>query len=333
MSPHLSAFRIPDTAEVLYRRVLRSATMGVAAHASELGWTVSETMVALQSLISTRLVRLTGDGQVLVEDPRLALERLIDGEEAKLESRRRTLAEARGAINQFSAERRLGQADVVNGVRRTAWEVVSAAVAPGLVQHLTRSTHGAIRSSVLTVGTGPGVDPEARRATETAIAGGREYRALYPFAVLDDPEAYESMQSWAAQGQQQRMVDSPPSEFAVFGQDAVMAAGEWGAAEGDYVVIRDLMLVEAFTAVFDLAWAAALPAPDALTTSESDRRLLALLSRGYKDEAIARYLGWGVRTVRRRVAGLMDALGADTRFQLGVAAHQRGLLEADGSRR
>ena len=38
------------------------------------------------------------------------------------------------------------------------------------------------------------------------------------------------MQSWAALGQQQRMVDSPPSEFAVFGQDAVMAAGEWGAA-------------------------------------------------------------------------------------------------------
>jgi DNA-binding NarL/FixJ family response regulator len=151
--------------------------------------------------------------------------------------------------------------------------------------------------------------------------------------VLDDPAAYESMQSWAALGQQQRMVDSPPSEFAVFGQDAVMAAGEWGAAEGDYVVIRDLMLVEAFTAVFDLAWAAALPAPDALTTSESDRRLLALLSRGYKDEAIARYLGWGVRTVRRRIAGLMDALGADTRFQLGVAAHQRGLLEAEGSRR
>src|SRR6476620_10194684 len=66
MSPHLSAFRIPDTAEVLYRRVLRSATMGVAAHAAELGWTDSETMVALQSLISTRLVRLTGDGQVLV---------------------------------------------------------------------------------------------------------------------------------------------------------------------------------------------------------------------------------------------------------------------------
>src|SRR6478672_12945941 len=126
MSPHLSAFRISDTAEVLYRRVLRSATMGVAAHAAELGWTVSETMVALQTLISTRLVRLTGDGQVLVEDPRLALERLIDGEESQLEARRRSLAEARGAISQFSAEHRLGRGDLADGVRRSAWELVAA---------------------------------------------------------------------------------------------------------------------------------------------------------------------------------------------------------------
>ena len=106
-----------------------------------------------------------------------------------------------------------------------------------------------------------------------------------------------------------------------------------GGAEGDYVIIRDLMLVEAFTALFDLAWSTGLPVPDAASTSESDRRLLALLARGYKDEAIARYLGWGVRTVRRRVSALMDAFGADTRFQLGVAAQQRGLLEVEAPAR
>ena len=70
-----------------------------------------------------------------------------------------------------------------------------------------------------------------------------------------------------------------------------MAAGEWGGTEGDYVVIRDLMLVEAFTALFDLAWSAALPVPDAASTSESDRRLLALLARGLQgrgDRALPR---------------------------------------------
>lgn len=333
MSSYLSGFRISVAAELLYRRVLRSTTTDVAAHARELGWTTTETTSALQSLIAHRLVRLTSDGQVLVEDPRLALERLVDGEEARLEARRRALAETRSAIHHFTAEHRLGRGDVVNGVRRTAWEVVTADVAPSLVEHLTRSTTGAIRSSVLTVSSGPGVDPDARRATQAALTDGREHRGLYSFSVLDHPDEREWMQAWAAIGEQQRMVEAPPSEFAVFGTDAVMAAGVWGVADGDYVIIRDLMLVEAFTALFDLAWSTGLPVPDAASTSESDRRLLALLSRGYKDEAIARYLGWGVRTVRRRVSALMDTLGADTRFQLGVAAQQRGLLEGEGRQR
>jgi DNA-binding CsgD family transcriptional regulator len=333
MSSYLSGFRVSEAAETLYRRVLRSTTTDVATHARELGWTRAEAMSALQPLIATRLVRLTSDGQVLVEDPRIALERLVDGEEARLEARRRALAETRGAIHQFTAEHRLGRGDVVNGVRRTAWEVVTADVAPSQVEHLTRSTTGPIRSSVLVVSSGPGVAPDARRATQAALTDGREHRGLYPFTVLDHPGERDWMQAWAAIGEQQRMVEAPPSEFAVFGTDAVMAADVWGGTEGDYVIIRDLMLVEAFTALFDLAWSTGLPVPDAASTSESDRRLLALLARGYKDEAIARYLGWGVRTVRRRVAALMDALGADTRFQLGVAAQQRGLLEVEGRRR
>ena len=217
MSSYLSGFRVSEAAEMLYRRVLRSTTTDVATHARELGWSRAEAMSALQSLIATRLVRLTSDGQVLVEDPRIALERLVDGEEARLEARRRALAEARGAIHQFTAEHRLGRGDVVNGVRRTAWEVVTADVAPSLVEHLTRSTTGPIRGSVLAVSSGPGVDPDARRATQAALTDGREHRGLYPFAVLDHPGDREWMQAWAALGEQQRMVEAPPSEFAVFG--------------------------------------------------------------------------------------------------------------------
>ena len=40
---------------------------------------------------------------------------------------------------------------------------------------------------------------------------------------------------------------------------------------------------------------------------------------GLKDEAIARFLGVGLRTVRRRIAALMSIHGVDTRFQLGAA--------------
>jgi DNA-binding NarL/FixJ family response regulator len=54
--------------------------------------------------------------------------------------------------------------------------------------------------------------------------------------------------------------------------------------------------------------------------------LLLELAGGAKDEQIARALGMSVRTVRRRVADLMDELGADSRFQAGVEAVRRGWI-------
>ena len=43
-----------------------------------------------------------------------------------------------------------------------------------------------------------------------------------------------------------------------------------------------------------------------------------------KDEQIARELGLSLRTVRRRVAEVLDELGATSRFQAGVEAVRRG---------
>nr|WP_284716815.1 LuxR C-terminal-related transcriptional regulator [Streptomyces sp. G1] len=54
--------------------------------------------------------------------------------------------------------------------------------------------------------------------------------------------------------------------------------------------------------------------------------LLALLVSGLKDEAIARQLGWSVRTMRRRMSRLHDQLGAANRFQAGAVAARRGWI-------
>ena len=327
MSPFLAPFRVTEPAETLYRRILRSSTSDIATHAAELGWTVEEATAALQSLIAIRLVRETTDHQVVVEHPRAALERLIDSEEAKLDARRRELSEARNAIVQFTADHRIGQAGSAAS-RRPAWEEVSAQLAPSLVEHTIRITSGVIRTCVVSVDVGPGLDDDTYRTAQAAVAGGREQRALYPLTALEDPASQRWMRGWADVGEQQRVTDNPPSEFAVFGDDVVLAVATWRDARADYVVIRDEMLVSAFATMFDLAWSVALPVPDTSEETDADRQLLTLLAGGFKDEAIARYLGWGVRTVRRRVANLMADLGADTRFQLGVAAQRRGLIGA-----
>lgn len=328
VNAQLSVFNIPADAEELYRRILRSAPSRLLPYAAELGWSLSVATEALESLIAAGLVRETADGLVLVEHPRSALERLVGNEEAKLDQRRRQLTDVRAAIRNFTAEHRLAGATGGWADTQPAWENVSSQMASSMVEQTLRSTSGLIRSSIQSLDVGPGMDDDAARTGQRALAGGRGRRAIYPFAALQDPAGRRWAQSRADLGEQQRVSESPPSEFAIFGADVVLAVAQWGSTESDYVIIRDPMLIAAFTAMFDYAWDAALPMPGVRLDRAEDQQLLTLLASGFKDEAIARYLGWGLRTVRRRVAKVMAELGADTRFQLGVAAQRRGLLEA-----
>jgi DNA-binding NarL/FixJ family response regulator len=105
---------------------------------------------------------------------------------------------------------------------------------------------------------------------------------------------------------------------------------------GACAVIHSSPLLEAVRQLFELTWERAvplqwptssdIPAPAQQTISEEDRRLLVLLAGGLKDEAVARRLGIGVRTLYRRLDRLMALLGAETRFQAGLQAARHGLL-------
>jgi len=331
VSSHLAVFQISADAEELYRRALRSGPSTLEPFAVELGWSLSLATEALESLIGARLVRETVDGLIVVEHPRPALERLLGDEEARLDTRRRELADARAAIARFTAEHRAAGASRGAPDTKPVWEIVSSQMAVSMVENTLRSTTGLIRNSVLSLQVGPGLDEEGVRMRRAALAGGREQRAIYSIAAVEDPAGRRWVRSMADAGEQQRVSASPPSEFTIFGGDVVLAMAEWGSAESDHIVIRNPMLIAAFTTMFDYAWDLAHPMPGARRDIVQDRQLLTLLASGFKDEAIARYLGWGVRTVRRRVAKLMDDLGAETRFQLGAAAQSRGLLEAGGT--
>ena len=106
--------------------------------------------------------------------------------------------------------------------------------------------------------------------------------------------------------------------------------GEARAARRTYSVITQPDVVAGVASLFDAVWRGAteLSAFDAQIAEIRDiaPQVLDLLGRGVKDEAAARTLGLGVRTYRRRVAELMAALGAESRFQAGVRARDLGLV-------
>ena len=90
--------------------------------------------------------------------------------------------------------------------------------------------------------------------------------------------------------------------------------------------------VSALTCWFDSLWDRALPVPgleaDSVGGVRADERrmLLDQLAAGAKDEQIARLLGISLRTVRRRIAELLDEVGAASRFQAGAEAVRRGWI-------
>ncbi|MBR7744661.1 helix-turn-helix domain-containing protein [Phycicoccus sp. BSK3Z-2] len=246
----------------------------------------------------------------------LVLEEHLRREHARLEERRRDLDNARELIGRVTS-RSLG-------AHETSGEPLSAASAPSVVDRLLSESTGMVRNFVLTVDTGPALDEATMRANRSRIERGDDQRAVYPADVLTTAAGQRWLAMWSETGEDQRILPTTGTEFAVFGDSAVIALAGWDDLEAGYVVFRDPLVVRLYSAYFDLAWKYGVPAPSDENDGSSDPRLVELLELGLKDEAIARHLGVSLRTVRRRVARLMSVNGVDTRFQLGwVLASRR----------
>jgi len=320
----LATFGIGEDAERLYRNVLRQDRMSVGWHAESLGWTEARVRAAMLPLIRMRLVRQDLEGDLVAPHPRAALTRLVERETARLELRHRELEDVAAAVGDFSTDHLAGRIDTMD---TGALDAVADDLQSSTAVELLRTTHGPLRIFHVRPWTGPGVDPEVERSVRRALQAGRTLRAVSPTSVLDDPNQLAWLRRWGSLGEQQRVVEHLPAEFAVFGSESVLAAPTWDTPGATAVLSRMPLLVSVFIALFDDTWASGHPVPQEGVEQDVETRLLTLLGTGYKDEAIARYLGIGVRTVRRRIAGLMEELGVHTRFQLGAVAERRGLLQ------
>ncbi|MFN2347658.1 MAG: hypothetical protein ABR616_18345 [Dermatophilaceae bacterium] len=252
------------------------------------------------------------------------LERLLDREAQRLDTRRSELTVVRDAIRGLSREMTRSAVVPVAGL-----EIIPVDMAVVVLAELMdEAGEGVVRTVARVVDYGAGLEDERVRDRRQRLADGRERRAIYPLSALDSAAGRRWVGAWAEAGESQRFVPEPPSEFLVAGTTAVFACAEWNVPQSDYVVIREPMLVAAFTALHELSYSTGTALGAELGAGLPDSRLVDLLALGLKDEAVARILGWSLRTVRRRIAGLMDEQGVETRFQLGAALLARGRLEA-----
>jgi hypothetical protein len=157
------------------------------------------------------------------------------------------------------------------------------------------------------------------------VASGRRSRAVYPLRVLH--ESPEVLQTRTDAGEEVRLIDDLPTRLMIIGVTHAIVPEPLGFSDSPRLLVRQGALVSALTLLFEQYWEKAMPVSDLSGPSSNERTfLLRQLLSGAKDEQIARTMGLSLRTVRRRIADLMIALGADTRFQAGAEAVRRGWL-------
>ncbi|WP_028654988.1 response regulator transcription factor [Nocardioides sp. J54] len=177
----------------------------------------------------------------------------------------------------------------------------------------------------------------ARRAGEaTGVVAseppdGVRLRKIYlPNAALDPAAARDLARFCESHGASIRITTDDINDTMLIDRRIAILGGDPRAGRRTYSVITQPDVVAGVAALFDAVWrnATDLSDFDAQVAEIRDiaPQVLDLLSRGVKDEAAARSLGLGVRTYRRRVAELMSALGAESRFQAGVRARELGLV-------
>jgi DNA-binding CsgD family transcriptional regulator/sugar-specific transcriptional regulator TrmB len=292
----LGGIGVSQAEEAAYRALIR---LGGATPA-ELG---CEHLPALARLVEKGLANRFA-GRYVPAPPDVAIEALVAQRHEELARARLATSEL---VEEFRGAPSSRAADVL--------EVIAgeAAVASRLEQ-LQRNAVG----ELLLFGTPPCPD---------ALARGVRTRLVLDGGALQTPGQPAAAEAAAAAGAEVRVTSDLPMTLAIADRRLALTPRSLQQGLGaEALLVQPSGLLEGLAALFETVWQRAIPLSAPAAAGENERRLLMLLASGLKDEAIARQLGIGERTVRRRVAALADRVGARTRFQLGVQAARRGLL-------
>lgn len=150
---------------------------------------------------------------------------------------------------------------------------------------------------------------------------GLRVRKLFRLSTMLDPRWAPHARIMAGHGADVRISAHEVNEtIRLDGRVAILAGDESHGARS-YSVITRPEVVHGIAPLFEAAWRAGTePAVHEAEVAELREFVPGVpdaLNEGWTDAAAARALGLSLRTYRRRVAELMTALGASSRFQAG----------------
>ncbi|MEU2549399.1 helix-turn-helix domain-containing protein [Streptomyces roseolus] len=171
-------------------------------------------------------------------------------------------------------------------------------------------------------------------AEELAAGRGVRYRVVIEREVLTLPSGLLELSAALGREEQIRVVDRVPTKLVVADRTLAMVPLTGRGAEPAALVVHASGLLESLMGLFESVWREALPLrlgvgaqiteDQAPGPDSTDLEILSLLLAGMTDASVAKQLDLGLRTVQRRVKGLMELAAVTTRLQLGWHAYEKG---------
>ncbi|MFG1885586.1 helix-turn-helix domain-containing protein [Micromonospora sp. NPDC049102] len=339
----LDVIGLTPAEEELYRCLLQLTTARLDELAGRLGRPRAQVVEQVEALRAKGLVQPTDndpDAPLRPTAPDVALG-------ATLLRRQEDLEAARRRVTQLAEEYR-------SGLRRHHVDHLVEVIRGGrMLRDRLRDLQNSAREEVLWFCR---ANPLAMAGPENveefdALARGVRYRAIYERDLLLEAGALADLAKGVAAGEQARVLDRLPVRLAIVDASVAVCAlvPERDGGEPSAAVIGRSQLLDALLALFESYWRVAtqlrlgeplaVPATGDGRTGLPDRpsgegyqpdadeaRLLSLFVAGVPDKSIASQLGVSRRTVQRRFADLMAAVGVDTRPGLAFQVARRGWL-------
>jgi sugar-specific transcriptional regulator TrmB/DNA-binding CsgD family transcriptional regulator len=308
--------------ERLYRSLLATSPQTLDGLAEAVGVPAGLLRGPLERLRTVGFVTTLADDTDLYVPvpPDLALHLVVSREELKLRRRLEDLSRLRGSATRLSRQ-------LVGDVRDTPDDVIHVVEGAPLVRQKFADVALLARSQVRRL------EPMPLGEEQLETQADATHRVVYERSALDDADLLDQVQQRQLAGEDVRLLPRPPARIILADDDLAFVALDDQPERIRGVLVHASPLLTSIATLFDLLWERAIPLDgpdsereDAWRISEEDAALLRLLAAGLKDQAIARHLGIGLRTVVRRIGNLSRALDAETRFQAGLQAARRGLL-------
>ncbi|WP_438296489.1 helix-turn-helix domain-containing protein [Streptomyces sp. HUAS TT7] len=321
----LGAIGLDETQESAYRALVAVGAAEVSDLAHRLALPENETERALRRLGRQGLAAQSSarPGRWVAAPPGVALVALLTQQRHELDQ-----AELAAAL--LAAEYR---AEAAAPAVHDLVEVVTGASA---VAHRFHQLQLGAAEEVCALVTGKpvavtGMDNESE---ERASIRGVAHRVVIEREVLSLPAGIVELSAALGRDEQVRTVDRVPTKLVVADRSLAMVPLTGRDAEPAALVVHASGLLESLMGLFEAVWKDALPlrlggggrgiVEEARGPDATDLEILSLLLAGMTDASAAKQLELGLRTVQRRVKGLMELTGVTTRLQLGWHAYERG---------